>query len=216
MIHGRYLVRESNVAGARPLLVGFHGYGETAENLLHQIDKIPITDQWLCCSIQALHSFYNRDRNSGASWLTSADREIRITENVDYINRVIASIKSEYAVTETIVYWGFSQGTAMACRAAMLCEPSPGGVMILGGDIPPEFDMIDRMRRILIGRGGQDHLYPIDKWNHDLARIRKSNLDVRICTFDGGHEWHHEYCQRSNEFLAGIVDGLSPDIQESG
>jgi hypothetical protein len=53
-IHGRYCVR---AAEAPPfgLLVGCHGYGQTAEGFASDLERIPGVDRWLLVSVQGLH-----------------------------------------------------------------------------------------------------------------------------------------------------------------
>lgn len=201
-ISGRYLVQVTSGSDPSPLLVGFHGYGQTAEEQLRMLQQIPGTDNWVCCAIQALHPFYPRPDGIGACWMTSQDRELRIEENIQYVDRVVARIRNEHQVDKTLVYHGFSQGTAMACRAALGGEHLPNGVMLLGGDIPPELDVLDRMGRILIARGRRDPIYPREKWDSDLSRLEASSLTAVQCEFVGGHEASETYFQAAGIFLA--------------
>ena len=173
---------------------------------MNRLKEIPGVQNWLCCSIQALHPFYNRQGKTVASWLTSEDRDFRINENTDYINRIISKLRDDHSLNEMVVYCGFSQGTAMACRAALLCDVEPSGVIILGGDIPPEFKDIQRMSRVLIGRGEQDNLYSNEQFRMDLARVKQSNIKHSICSFPGGHDWTKEFSKAAGEFLASCYD----------
>src|SRR3954454_5530482 len=86
--HGRYLVEEGP---PERLLVGFHGYGENAEESLAQMLKIPGIEQWTVVAVQALHRFYRgRSDIIAASWMTSQDRERAIADNTDYVRSVVA------------------------------------------------------------------------------------------------------------------------------
>src|SRR5438045_533852 len=110
--HGRYLVEPGP---AERLLVGFHGYGETAEASLEQMTKIPGAAEWTIIAVQALNRFYaGRSGNVAASWMTSQDREFAIADNVDYVRSVVAALPPP----SRLVFLGFSQGVAMAYRAA--------------------------------------------------------------------------------------------------
>ena len=200
-INGYYIVQESKNRSKSSLLIGFHGYGETAEDQMQLLQQIPGIEKWTCCSVQALHPFYNTRRKIGYSWMTSHDRELRIQENVNYVNSIIAEIKKSYPINNTSVFHGLSQGTSMACRAALLGKFKPGGVILLGGDIPPEFDNLDKMRRILLARGKRDKLYSSIRWKKDVAHIEKSNVESHICEFNGGHYGHAEYYKAAGEFL---------------
>ncbi len=202
LISGRYLVRVPSGGGPFPLLVGFHGYGQTAEDQLEILQRIPGADNWVCCAVQALHPFYPRPDRVGACWMTSQDREMRIEENIRHVDRVVSWIRDQCPVNQVLVYNGFSQGTAMACRAAMIGEHPPGGVMLHGGDIPPELDDLDRMGRVLIARGGSDRIYRRNRWDSDLARLEGSSLTTVRCEFDGGHEVTEAWLQAAGTFLA--------------
>ena len=59
--HGRFLVEWGP---PERLLVGFHGYGENADESLAQMLRLPGVDQWTVVAVQALHRFY-RGRGSG-------------------------------------------------------------------------------------------------------------------------------------------------------
>ena len=56
--HGRILVREPIQAHSLPVLVGFHGYAESAEAQMDRLASIPGADRWLLVSIQGLNRFY--------------------------------------------------------------------------------------------------------------------------------------------------------------
>ena len=87
--HGRFLVEWGP---PERLLVGFHGYGENADESLAQMLRIPGAGDWTVVAVQALHRFY-RGRGSGtiaASWMTSQDRERAIVDNIDYVRSVVA------------------------------------------------------------------------------------------------------------------------------
>ena len=194
-VHGRYLLRER---GPR-LLVGFHGYAETAEIHLGQLEKIPGIGDWSVAAVQALHPFYTRnDQAVVASWMTRLDREHAIADNIEYVRRVVADLGAR----ESLVFIGFSQGAAMAYRAAsnIRCD----GLIVLGGDLPPDVvaqDSVQLPPRILVGRGERDDWFTAEKLKKDLSFLR-GVADVTTCVFDGAHEWTEEFRNRAGEFLA--------------
>src|SRR4029077_7493688 len=115
--HGRYLVEPPSAAGAAPLLVGFHGYGETAEAQLDRLRAIPGAERWLIVSIQGLHRFYERRTNEViASWMTRQDREAAIADNLTYVAGVMNAVTREWPDATRLVFAGFSQGVAMTFR----------------------------------------------------------------------------------------------------
>ena len=203
-IAGRYLVRPPTHHNPAALLVGFHGYGEHAGQHLRELSSIPGTDDWLLVSVQALHRFY--ERKTGAvvcSWMTSQDREQMIHDNLAYVDSVVAAVSDAYDTTSTVVYSGFSQGVAMAYRAAIRGRVPAAGIIALAGDVPPELqtDEPAEWPRVLIGRGNDDPWYTQEKLDSDLARLAIENVLVDTVVFDGGHEWHDDFRAAAGRLL---------------
>ena len=203
-VSGRYLLQRPSHSGPAPLLVGFHGYGQTSEDELSLLCAISDSEQWLCCSIEALHPFYTPRGESGANWMTSSHREQRITENLHYVVAVIKRVRESGSVGDTLCFHGFSQGSGMACRAALLGSYRASGLMILGGDIPPELTVNERAGSIHLARGNKDRFYSQEKFEHDCARTRVAGLPFTATLFSGEHRANEEYCNAAREFLATV------------
>jgi len=199
--HGRYLVRRPETPPPWPLLVGFHGYAETAGDHLAELETIPDIDTWLLVAIQALHPFYTRKNRVVASWMTRDDRELAIADNVDYVGRVIERVRADHATQPALVFSGFSQGGAMAYRAAATYRAS--GVLILAADVPPDVLAASRidMPPILIGRGTRDDWYTEAKEAADRAALSRIGAHVDVCVFDGAHEWTDPFREAASRFL---------------
>jgi predicted esterase len=203
-ISGRYLVEAPEGDGPFPLLAGFHGYGQTAEDELELLRNIPGSGCWIRLSIEALHPFMNAKGQPGASWMTRRDRELRIAENVRYADAVIAQVMAVLPVDGRLVLHGFSQGAGMGSRAAVLGRHPVAGVMLLGGDIPPELDDLDRMKSVHIGRGDHDHFYRKTLYESDLVRLRAAGVEPSLALYHGGHMPTGDYFGDAGRFLAGI------------
>src|SRR4051794_25291405 len=110
--------------------------------------------------------------------MTRQDREASIGDNIDYVRRVVESF-GEY---DRLAFAGFSQGAAMAYRAAasIRCD----AVVILGGDLPPDVDA-SKLPRVLIGRGSRDDWYTPEKFAADRASLH----GAEVIELDAGHEW---------------------------
>ena len=189
--HGRYLVAPAEGSGPAPLLVGFHGYGEHAERHLAELDRLPGSARWTRVAVQALHRHYSEGaRHVVGSWMTRQDRELAIADNIAYVRAVVQEVRSAHPTTGTLVYCGFSQGVAMAYRAAARCGHACHGVIALGGDVPPELraDATVAWPPILIGRGRTDAWYTpetcrwIRTWLPCAPRARPPN---RWCSTAG-------------------------------
>ncbi len=157
MTHGRIRVRAARAAARRGVLVGFHGY---MENLSMQMDRllaIPGAAAWTLVSVQGLHRVYRgRTEEVVASWMTREDREEAIADNVAYIDTALDTVPHDGSTR--IVYTGFSQGVAMAFRAALLGRRHAAGVIAIGGDVPPELlsDPALRFPPLVLARGKRD------------------------------------------------------------
>ncbi len=205
-IHGRYLVARPAEAPAG-LLVGFHGYGESAEDHLAELRQLPETRDWIVVAIQALHRFYTRRGSVVASWMTSQDRELAIVDNIAYVRDVVACVIQAEGVPSRLVYVGFSQGTAMACRATAYAGHHADGLVLLGGDIPPEVGEDDTAMRlpVLIGRGHRDDLYTQETLEHDVTCLARRGVRAETVVFDGGHEWTDEFRRAMGRFVARLT-----------
>jgi predicted esterase len=198
--HGRYLVERPNGDGPWPILAGFHGYGETAEHMLEVLRQI--TDKRLLVSIQALHRFYTKRDEVVANWMTRQDRELEIADNVDYVSSVIAAVRNDHTAGGPLVYVGFSQGVAVAYRAAALGVPPCGGLIVLAGDVPPDIHpRLSRLPPVLIGRGRKDDWYTDAKAMADRDVLRGAGIPVTEHVFDAGHVWDPSFVERAKMFL---------------
>ena len=201
--HGRYLVSAGSVERA-PLLVGFHGYAETAEEEVNRLRAIPGIDHWTVVSVQGLHQFYRRRTNEVvASWMTRQNRELAIADNIAYVSNVIRRVSEECSVGPLMVVTGFSQGAAMAFRAAACLGRPVAGVITCGGDVPPELDTqaLARIPIALIGRGARDDWYSAEKLASDEQRLRAAGVAVQTVVLDASHQWTPEFGEVCGQFL---------------
>ncbi|HYX22557.1 MAG TPA: phospholipase [Thermoanaerobaculia bacterium] len=203
LVHGRYLLEAPADPEGCPLVVGFHGYGENADLHLEQLRRLPGATRWVLCAVQALHPFYNRAGEVIASWMTREQREHAIQDNLGYVAGVVAEVKRELPVSERLAYLGFSQGAAMAYRAAAGSGHACQGVVVLGGDLPPELAPRDlsHFPPVLLGRGSSEEWYDAAKMEHDVELLRRKGVDIRPCVFQGGHEWTNEFRAEASRFL---------------
>lgn len=203
-VSGRYLVDTPDGSGPFPVLAAFHGYGQVAEDGMAMLRAVPGSERWLKCSVEALHPFMNMKGDPGASWMTRRDRELRITENVAYVDAVLDQVMAGHPVSGSVVLAGFSQGAGMACRTAVLGSRVVSAVMLLGGDIPPELGRIDRMAMVHIARGERDRLYPPERFDADRERLRNAGLPFASCSYRGGHAPNEEYFADAGRFLSSV------------
>jgi predicted esterase len=184
------LVRRAGAQPSRGVLAGFHGYAENAAIQLARLEEIPGADAWTLVSVQGLHRFYRqRTEDIAASWMTREDRETAIADNMAYVNAALAVAPDE--AQQRVVYAGFSQGVAMAFRAACRGRVPAAGVIAVGGDVPPELlaDAGLGFPPVLLARGTADEWYSAMKYDADLSALRARGVDVLGLVYEAGHEW---------------------------
>jgi predicted esterase len=198
--HGRYLVEIPE--HSRATLIGFHGYQENAAITFDVLKQIAAGRGIGIVSIQGLHRFYTRSNDVVASWMTKEDRELAIADNVAYVGNVLTAVADEFGITRPLIYVGFSQGVAMAYRAAALVQRPCDGVIALAADVPPDVaPFAASLPAVLVGRGTQDNFYTADKAAADLAVLNPAGVRVKEHVFEGGHVWAPEFVSRARDFV---------------
>jgi predicted esterase len=219
--HGRVLVQDAADSVSHGLIVACHGYGQAAEDMLSAVSQIPGASRWRIAAVQALHRFYTRgDEKVVASWMTRQDRDVMIADNIEYVDRAIDRIheadrivhtgKAEQPRNGPTVIAGFSQGTAMAYRVAMLGRHVVTGVIALGGDIPSEIKQLSPTRSwpaVLIGAGDTDWWYTAEKVQADEEFLESRGATLAVTRFGGGHEWAEEFRLAAGVWLARLASG---------
>jgi predicted esterase len=202
--HGRYLVRAPEGRGPWPLLVGFHGYRENAAIQMTALERIAGTEDWLLVAVQGLHRFYTKGGDVVASWMTKEDRELAIADNVQYVQRVLDAVRAEFAASSALVFFGFSQGVAMAFRAAAHVPAS--AVIVAGADVPPDVAAGTSvpLPPVLYGRGSRDDLYTAELHAKDVATLERLGVTVESVTFDGGHELGPAFLAAASRRIASV------------
>jgi len=209
-VHGTYLV-EPPASGAPPraALVGFHGYGETAADHLAELRRLaaaarPASEAWLLCAVQALHPFYKRSGEVVAGWMTKFDRDHAIADNVRYVTSVVDDLHRRHPTLDRLAFTGFSQGVAIAWRAAAASTRTVHALVVLAGDVPP--DVAEQELRdpppVLLGRGTGDEWYDDAKLDADLETLAEMGVPAEPIVFDGGHEWGGRFVARAASFLS--------------
>jgi predicted esterase len=208
--HGRLLVDETPSAARLKLLVGCHGYAQSADEMMETLRGIPTGAAWTRLSIQALHRFYRgRSGITVASWMTRQHRELLIGDNVAYVDAAVAQVAGARAI-ERLVFCGFSQGVAMAFRAGLLGARKADAVLALGGDVPPELlaDADVAFPQVLLARGTRDEWYTDAKLQADESALRARGCRAETLVFDGAHEWHNDFATRAAAVLTTLGSGL--------
>lgn len=205
LAHGVALVQPARAAASRGVLVGFHGYMETALIEMMRLRAIPGSGLWTLVSLEGLHRFYRgRSQEVVASWMTREDREVAIADNLAYVAAALDEIPRGRSTR--MVYAGFSQGVAMAFRAGVLGRDRVSGIISVGGDVPPELlaDSGLRFPPVLFARGSRDEWLTEPKFAADLAALADRGVQAESLVYDGAHEWTAEVAAAAGVFLENL------------
>lgn len=212
-VHGRFLVRPAAAPGPACWLVGFHGYAQSARIFWDSLTLVPASPQWLVASVQALHPFYTKGEQVVANWMTREDREHAIRDNIAYVDRVLDALAAEHGEPRALVFAGFSQGVAMAYRAARRGRRRPAALVAAGGDIAP--DVLDEGQpwpQVLLATGNADAWYTPARLEREAAQLRERGAAVRTQVFEGGHEWGGAVAGAVGELLGELERTAPPAV----
>ncbi|MBZ0111766.1 MAG: dienelactone hydrolase family protein [Thermoanaerobaculia bacterium] len=200
-VHGRYLVSRPETE-PEALLLGFHGFGELADTSMAALQQLAKGRPWVLAAIQGLHPFYRRNGEIVAGWMTSLDRELAIGDNIAYVGSVATELLGRFPSATRIGCVGFSQGVAMAYRAAAGMGFPCQALLSMAGDVPPELRGGERpLPPVLLARGSDDSWYSEDKVQKDRTDLEAQGVAVELCLYEGGHEWTEEVFEAGSRFL---------------
>jgi len=204
--HGRVLLRRAQSRPSLGVLAGFHGYSETAAIQMPRLEQMSPAGAWTLVSVQALHRFYRgRTQEVGASWMTREDRDAAIADNLAYVAGALRLVPDD--AEARVIYVGFSQGVAMAFRAALLGPTPAAGVIAVGGDVPPELlaDPSLTFPPLFLARGSSDEWLTAAKFDRDVAALRARGVNVEPFVYDAPHEWTPAVSQAAAAWLDRLV-----------
>jgi len=174
-----------------------HGYGQLAAHFLQEC--------WPLCAAgpviapEGLSRFYLRGGRGevGASWMTREDREYEIGDQVAYLDALHADVCARHGSPRRVHVLGFSQGCATASRWVVRGTTGVHALVLWGGTLPPEIDLVAErprfqgLRLVLVGGRG-DAAVPAAAHEEQERRLAAAGLDAERRLFDGGHELHEE------------------------
>lgn len=202
--HGRVLVRDTVDPAA--IVVGFHGYMESADLQMERLATLPGSERWTLVSVQGLHRFYKgRSEAVIAGWMTRQDREDMIADNIEYADRVCEAAAPEGIPVFTV---GFSQGVAVAFRSGVRGRRRASGIIAVGGDVPPELiaDASVEFPAVLLARGETDEWYTTEKITADVTALGARGIHPLVYLYPGGHDWTEDVADTAARFIQKLSD----------
>jgi predicted esterase len=187
-----------------------HGYGQLAKYFIRRFDVLDPHIHYVIAP-QGLSKFYldSTYQKVGACWLTKENREIDLTNQLNYIDAVwqteIANLEQTHgAIFEkihnhsiTINILGFSQGCAAACRWAVSRQIPFSNLILWAGLMPKEITKEDiafltPKQQVHFVVGKADEFTSVLNFETEIATIKTIIPNIKIKFFEGVHEVKRE------------------------
>lgn len=205
--HADYAVQvPAGAEGSMPLVIALHGWGQTCRGFVRRL--APLADRgFLLAAPQAPHPLYvSMDpKKVGFSWLTIYERDRAVAEFLEYMDRLIARLRADYAVdTSRIFLLGFSQGVSMAHRLAVSGRVPVAGLVAWAADLPP--DVAEKLPErapypVLLVHADDDPVVPHTKSDEAEATLVQHGFPVDRIAYTGGHVVAPEPLARAADWL---------------
>jgi len=182
-----------------PLVIGLHGYGDSAENFASLFLRRGIEQPFLFCAPESHYPFHT-GRGVGYSWLLRGpeiDTACYIRSGdltAAYVLEVLEAVKREYLVDERNIFvLGFSQGAGLAFALGM---ENPGlfrGVIPIGGWLDPaaystaQAAEAEEGTLFLVCHSPEDRVVKWEACEKALAFLDEEGIPHRLVRYPGGH-----------------------------
>jgi predicted esterase len=180
-----------DLAGADEVWFVLHGFGQLAGSFINEF-AFALRPGRALVAPEGLNHFYtdHRGKKTGATWMTSEDREAEITDYVRYLDHVAGTFLARPGIR--VEAHGFSQGSATAARWVALGSTAVARLVLWGGEMPPDPPVEQWVGRLnaadlQIVMGDKDQYYSRDRVERGLERLDAAGVQYAMRWFEGGH-----------------------------
>ena len=183
----RYEIINNDAANTTILYV-LHGYGQLAKYFIQKFKSLPTN--LIIVAPEGMHRFYKKGSSGrvGASWMTKEEREIDISDNLNWLTALDNKLSDRHIINKRILL-GFSQGGATALRWKWNAKINFDSTIIWASDFPP--DIIDNQKFIIENNnyfviGSDDEYY--DQTTQVKVSQQYKTAGFKISTYLGRHD----------------------------
>ncbi|MBL4704433.1 MAG: hypothetical protein JKY54_07920 [Flavobacteriales bacterium] len=168
-----------------------HGYGQLANYFLKRFEVLD-NGKRLIVAPEGLNRFYWNGFSGRvvASWMTKEDREVDIINYVHYLDAIYNELVGDRKVKIRLL--GFSQGTATACRWALLGKSKFSELILWAGAFPDDIDYFENVDffnqldiKFVVGQ--QDQFYTEDQILGHKKSMEAKGVKFELIEFEGDH-----------------------------
>jgi predicted esterase len=172
----------------------FHGYGQLAEEFAGSFTEL-FTGENCVIFPQGLSKFYLKgvDKNIGANWMTSHDRELDIENYLNYIDGVFDVEISPHQKNIKINLLGFSQGGHTMSRWVNHAKINYHKLVLWGSGLAHEISQNEIAENFSKGEnilviGDKDRFINSDQLLSVKRRYSKIGFKYKLIEYHGGHD----------------------------
>ena len=182
----------------KSIWVIFHGYGQLASEFIGNFKVVNMNENVLIFP-QGLSKFYLKGvaGKIGANWMTSYDREIDITNYIQYLDQLYQQEIRPHNSRINFNILGFSQGGHTATRWIYRSKLDYNKLVLWGTSLAHEINreqveayFSNRKNQVIVG----SHDRFIDQLQLSKVRKRyaKMGFNYSLKVYNGGHDLHPE------------------------
>lgn len=193
---GRYFTLGELNGKTEEIWFVLHGYGQLANYFLKRFDVLNDGTR-LIVAPEGLHRFYWNGFSGRvvASWMTREDRLTDISDYVRFLDTVYTNVVKSENIKVKLV--GFSQGTATACRWALLGNARFDQLILWAGAFPDDIDYFENAElfndlNIKLVVGKNDQFYTEEKIQEHKKALEDKGIKFELREFDGDHNVYPE------------------------
>lgn len=197
---------------AYPLLVFFHGFNSSEEQILRLAPQLSRRN-YICIGLRGPQLLGARaDGRLGYSWGTDGQNDALVE---DYVLGAIEQTRRSYHVhSERIYLAGFREGADLAYRLGLTFPERFAGLISLNGAMPRRGGPLLRLHdvrhlRVFIGHGIANAIVPFSMAQSDFRLLYTAGLSVRMCTYPATHRLHPDMLRDVNRW---IIQGISDQV----
>lgn len=175
---------------AEELWIVLHGYGQQADRFLRHFHDIAGSDRRVVAP-EGLSRFYLDEQYEkiGASWMTRADREDEVADQLDWLDAVAQAVDAAW---RQLTLLGFSQGAPTAGRWLLHRKVPARRLICWGAGLPHDVDLSEARMvfddvRLDFVLGDQDEYLTDDRIGRERQRLDSARLRYDWRTYEGGH-----------------------------
>ena len=172
----------------------FHGYGQLSEEFSKSFSPL-ISDENILLFPQGLSKFYLKgvDRQIGASWMTSYERELDIGNYTNYLDRLFEYEVKPFRKNIKLCLLGFSQGGHTASRWISNSNVNYDKLILWGSGLAYEIGQSHIKENFSSGKnvivvGDQDRFIDSTQLMQAKRRYSKIGFKYKLIEYHGGHD----------------------------